>query len=273
MSLSVQAVWHDASLFTEAEAAQWCEEHGFTTSTHRVRQSDGVVTHHIHAQFDTEMAVEGTWRSFSDDYPDGISVSTCEVRMSDNKAYSTFEIKSISDDLRKLVGVASTPSPDRDGDEVMPQGAKFTLPFPLLHQHDHERPIGQVTKATVSEAGIEIEADIAKESGLDYVETAWKQIKSGLLRGLSIGFRASKSEPTRTGRKFLDYEIFELSAVSIPANAEAGILAVKKYDSEPLDAGEHLFDAESKRSDVLDRAAAAIATATKSLNTKPKRRR
>lgn len=273
MSVRVQAVWHDASLFTEAEAATWCEENGFISSTHRVRQIDGTVTHHIHAQFDTADAVEGSWRVLSDDYPDGIAVSVCEVKMTEIKAFSTFKIKSVNDDQRKLVGIASTPSPDRDGDEVMPGGAKFTLPFPLLHQHDHERPIGHVTKATVSDAGIEIEADIPKDSGLDYVETAWRQIKSGLLRGLSIGFRATKSEPTPTGRKFLNYEIFELSAVSIPANAEAGILAVKKYDADPINDGEQLFNAESKRADVLDRAAVAISNAVKTLETKPKRRR
>lgn len=273
MSVSVQAVWHDANLFSEAEAASWCLEHGYTSSTHRVRQSDGEVTHHIHAQFDTASAVDGSWRVLSDDYPEGITVSVCEVKMTEIKAFSTFEIKSVNDDERKLVGIASTPSPDRDGDEVMPGGAKFNVPFPLLHQHDHERPIGHVTKATVSQAGIEIEADIPKDSGLDYVETAWKQIKSGLLRGLSIGFRATKSEPTTTGRKFLDYEIFELSAVSIPANAEAGILAVKKYDNVATDEAEQLFNAESKRNDVLDRAAVAISSAVKSLETKPKRRR
>ncbi len=161
--------------------------------------------------------------------------------------------------------MASTPAPDRDGDIVEPKGATFSVPFPLLHQHDHERPIGTVTKATVTDAGIEIEADIPKDTGLSYIETAYRQIKAGLLRGLSIGFRATKSEPTRTGRKFLSYEIFELSAVTIPANAQAGITAVKQYDASPVDPDEQLFEIESKRKDVFNRAVAAIEKANRNL--------
>jgi HK97 family phage prohead protease len=183
-----------------------------------------------------------------------------------SKAFSTFEIKSFDEEKRRIVGIASTPAPDRDGDEVMPKGATFTLPFPLLHQHDAERPIGNVTKATVTDAGIEIEADIPKDTGLGYIETAYRQIKAGLLRGLSIGFRATKSEPTRTGRKFLSYEIFELSAVTIPANAQAGITTVKQYDAEPVDVEEHLFTIESHRKDVFNRAVAAITQANQNLN-------
>ena len=47
----------------------------------------------------------------------------------ESKAYSTFEIKSFDEEERVITGIASTPTPDRDGDEVMPQGAKFTLRF------------------------------------------------------------------------------------------------------------------------------------------------
>ena len=118
----------------------------------------------------------------------------------------------------------------------------------------------------MTDAGIEIEADIPKDTGLSYIETAYRQIKAGLLRGLSIGFRATKSEPTRTGRKWLEYEIYELSAVTIPANAQAGITAVKKYDADPVDVEEQLFEIDSRRQDVLNRAAAVIAKANQTLN-------
>lgn len=272
MAVSVQAIWHDASLFTREEASAWCVEHGFSTEVYATRASeDGSVTHHIHRQFPTAEAVEGTWRTISDTFPEGITASTCvraEERSMDEyvgKAHATFEVKSIDEEQRVIKGIASTPSVDRDGDTVVPEGASFKLPFPLLHQHDHERPIGHVKSASVDSDGIAIEAEIPKDSGLDYVETAWKQIKSGLLRGLSIGFRPTKTAPTSAGRKFLAYEIFELSAVSIPANAEASILSVKKYDSEPLDSEEQLFDIESKKSDVMDRAAATIAKASEVL--------
>ena len=76
--MDVQAIWHLADMYSKTEAEKWCTEHGFSTDIYRARKDDGVVTHHIHAQFDTAEAVEGSWRTLSDDFPDGISVSVCE---------------------------------------------------------------------------------------------------------------------------------------------------------------------------------------------------
>jgi HK97 family phage prohead protease len=115
---------------------------------------------------------------------------------------------------------------------VEPKGARFTLPIPLLSQHDHSSPIGTVVSANVTDAGIEIEALIPKDSGLDYVEKAWRQIKSGLVRGLSIGFKGTKATQIKGGGlRFTEWQWLELSAVTIPCNHEANILAVKKYDA------------------------------------------
>ncbi len=262
--MEIQALFFDANRFTESEARAWASDHDFLDDVVRTREQDGIITHYILAQFDPSEGAEGSYRVIADDFPEGISATICERNM-ESKAFSTFEIKSVDTEERKIIGVASTPAPDRDGDIVEPKGATFSVPFPLLHQHDHERPIGTVTKATVTDTGIEIEADIPKDTGLGYIETAYRQIKAGLLRGLSIGFRATKSEPTRTGRKFLAYEIFELSAVTIPANAQAGITAVKQYDADPVDVDEQLFEIDSRRADVFNRAVAAITKANQTL--------
>lgn len=263
--MELQALFFDANRFTESEAQDWAHDHDFLSDVVRTREQDGLITHWILPQFDPGEGMEGTFRTIADDFPDGISATICERKDMNSKAFSTFEIKSVDVEQRKITGVASTPAPDRDGDEVMPKGASFSLPFPLLHQHDAERPIGNVTKAVVTDEGIEIEAEIPKDTGLGYIETAYRQIKAGLLRGLSIGFRATKSEPIRTGRRFLSYEIFELSAVTIPANAQAGITAVKKYDADPVDVEEQLFEIESRRADVFNRAVAAISKANETL--------
>lgn len=165
------------------------------------------------------------------------------------RSWSTLSIKSIDESLRIIRGIASTPSTDRAGDIVEPKGAQFTLPIPLLSQHDHSSPIGMVKSARVTDAGIEIEAEIAKDSGLDYVERSWRQMKSGLVRGLSIGFRAIKAEPIKGGGyRYTKWNWLELSAVTIACNAEASITQIKKFDflstqfgssySESLDATE-----------------------------------
>ena len=147
------------------------------------------------------------------------------------RAWSTLTVKSVDEEIRTLTGVASTPSTDRVGDIVEPRGALFKLPLPLLSQHDHASPIGHVIDATVTDGGIKIIANIVKDSGLSYVEKAWKQIKAGLVRGLSIGYRPLDVEPLKGGGyRLKKWEWFELSAVTIPAQAEATISAVKALD-------------------------------------------
>jgi len=147
------------------------------------------------------------------------------------RAYSTFEIKSLEEDARVIRGIASTPEPDRLGDVLDPKGATYALPLPLLWQHRADQPIGTVTAAKVSKTGIEITAEIAKVA-IARIDEAWTLIKSGLVRGLSVGFRATE-EPEliengdQLGFKFSAWEWLELSAVTIPANASAGILTVK----------------------------------------------
>ena len=109
-----------------------------------------------------------------------------------NRAYSILTAKAFDEKSRTFKGIASTPTPDRMADIVEPKGAKYKLPLPLLSQHDHHLPIGWVKSATVTDNGIEIDGEVAEQADLDYVETAWKQLKAGLVRGLSIGFSPIK---------------------------------------------------------------------------------
>lgn len=158
-----------------------------------------------------------------------------------DRAYSVFEIKAVDDDARIIEGVATTPKTDRIGDIVEPEGAQFKLPLPLLWQHDRHSPIGHVLEADVTEKRIRVRAQIAsdEEPGplKDLLDKAWRAIKKGLVRGLSIGFRATEP-PTPIdgtfGLRFTKWEWLELSAVTIPANVDATITAVKQYaDGEP----------------------------------------
>lgn len=149
------------------------------------------------------------------------------------KAYSLLQVKSFDAEERIIKGIASTPSPDRSDDIVDPSGAKFALPIPFLWQHMHSQPIGQVTEAVVTDKGIEVTVQIAKieEEGKlkERVDEAWQSIKSGLVRGLSIGFRGIEVEdiPRSWGLHFKQWEWFELSAVTVPANSEASITEIK----------------------------------------------
>lgn len=187
------------------------------------------------------------------------------------KSWSILEVKSLDEEARTIRGIASTPTTDRAGDVVEPKGAKFKLPFPLLNQHNHDQPIGHVTAAKVTDKGIEIEASLAKDTGLEYVDRAWAQIKAGLVRGLSIGFRAIKAEPVDAekpwkGIRFKEWDLYELSAVTIPCNAECNITTVKKYDAEPVGENDRAaLEAKLQNTLRIKRAARAIIAAKRTL--------
>ena len=154
------------------------------------------------------------------------------------KAFGLMTVKSVDEEKRIITGIATTISPDREDDIVEPLGAKFTLPIPFLWQHDHSKPIGEVISATVTDKGIEVEVQIAQihEQGRlkERVDEAWQAIKSGLVKGLSIGFRGKEYNyiDGSCGVHFKEWDWYELSAVTIPANMEASITSVKKL-SEP----------------------------------------
>lgn len=149
------------------------------------------------------------------------------------KAYGKFELKEASEssDERIIKGIATTQTLDRDGDIVEPSGAEFALPIPFLWQHQRDKPIGEVVAAAVTDKGIEVEIHLAKinESGKlkERLDEAWQSIKSGLVKGLSIGFRGKEYARTESGIHFTQWDWHELSAVTIPANSEATITAIK----------------------------------------------
>ena len=150
------------------------------------------------------------------------------------KAYGFFDVKSVDEDKRIITGVAATITPDRVEDIMEPGGAQFKLPLPLLSQHDHESPIGEITKAEVTAKEILVEGHISKDTGLDYVEWAWKQLKARLVKGLSIGYRILEYSHIKDsyGLHVKEWEWYELSAVTVAANAECTITSIKAYDQD-----------------------------------------
>ncbi len=160
------------------------------------------------------------------------------------RAYSLLQIKAVEDDKRIITGVATSPSPDRQGDIVEPLGVKFSNPMPLLHQHDRNRPVGTVRFNKPTKEGITFEAKLPKidEPGplKDRVDTAWGEVKAGLVRAVSIGFRPLEySLMEDGGYRFMETEVLELSLVTIPAQADAKISVVKSIDTQQRAASGH----------------------------------
>lgn len=158
--------------------------------------------------------------------------------MNKQLAYSLLEVKALDDDKREITGIATTPEPDRAGDIVEPSGAKYAPVIPLLWQHRHDMPIGEAKLSSPSKNGIKFVATVAKieEPGplKDMVDMAWQAIKAKLVKGVSIGFRSIAHDyMSEGGVRFREYEIMELSAVTIPANAQATIQSIKALDLRP----------------------------------------
>lgn len=157
-----------------------------------------------------------------------------------DRAYSVLCEKAFSEDedFVYVEGLASTPAVDRVGDIVEPMGAKFKTPMPLLLNHNHNLPVGQVTFAKPTAKGIPFKAQIprVKEEGVvkQRVDEAIHSLKYGLISAVSIGFKAVDGAVERLksgGLRFKEWEWFELSLVPIPAQPEALITAIKSMDS------------------------------------------
>ena len=156
-----------------------------------------------------------------------------------NRAYSVLEVKTVDEDQRIISGIATTPSADRVGDIVEPLGVKFKNPLPLLHMHRSDQPVGTVKFDKATKEGITFTAKMPRMAASgplkDRIDTAWEEVKLGLVRGVSIGFRPIEmSMMDDGGVRFLKSEVLELSLVTIPANAEASIHTIKSIDAEAV---------------------------------------
>lgn len=168
--------------------------------------------------------------------PDGDGDDDSGVCDPNSPDYDPDECATLQEGYRYLEGIATTPTPDRVGDVVDPAGCVFNLPIPFLWQHDSEAPIGNVTLCNQTDAGITVRVTMPKTdvpgAVKDRLDEAYQSIKMGLVRGLSIGFAPleySYMEDTG-GYRFARWEWLELSAVTIPANMQATIAAIKSAD-------------------------------------------
>lgn len=173
--------------------------------------------------------------------------------MENNRAYSLLTVKAVDEEKRIIRGMATTPEPDRVGDVVDPMGASFGNNLPLLWMHRHDSPVGTVNFGKATKDGIPFEAKlpvVLEPSQLKArIDEAWQSVKAGLVRAVSIGFRPLEytiMEDTG-GYRFTRSEIYELSLVTVPANAGATITEIKSLDAEVRAAlGKKQAEAEEK---------------------------
>ncbi|MBU4529772.1 MAG: HK97 family phage prohead protease [Hoeflea sp.] len=139
------------------------------------------------------------------------------------------ETKIVASDAGSVSGIAwKFGEPDRIGDWIEPgafKGAKF--PLPMLFGHDMNDPVGTWDTAEEKADGFHITGkllieDVARAREVNAL------VKSGAVRGLSIGFITKKaSARSGGGRTIKSLELLEASLVTIPMHAGAKVTSAK----------------------------------------------
>lgn len=202
--------------------------------------------------------------------------------------YLSVEVKAVDEARKVLTFRGTTSTPDRVGDVMVPQGARFDNfrrnPI-FLWAHDWKGirlPIGKSLQERVSDEWVDF--DIQFDETDPFAMQVFDKYRNKYLNAVSIGFRPLKwdfiggtgsgDEYGPRARRFTEWELLELSGVPVPANPEAlqaelakllGALPVagavlEAHEVVEIEApkasgesGEALPDAEQKEGAVLSR--------------------
>jgi HK97 family phage prohead protease len=135
-------------------------------------------------------------------------------------------------DLEVLV-VASTEQLARDNCVLVQSGLDLTNyrknPI-VLFQHQPTSPVGTTTAIGFDGDVLAARIEFAPIGVSQIADQARALVKSGVLRGISIGFDAKETEPLDKkkpygGQRITKSELLEISFVSIPADTGAGVVA------------------------------------------------
>lgn len=97
----------------------------------------------------------------------------------------------------------------------------------LLWQHDTKHPIGAISSLKEDALGLYVEGQLLLN--LSKGREAYELLKAGQVTGLSIGFTPQKwRTDAKSGvRRLQKVRLWEISLVTFPANASAGVTVVK----------------------------------------------
>ena len=157
----------------------------------------------------------------------------------ENKQFTKAIIDKTPNDKGEMVFTASTANVDRESDIIKADGWQldnFKDGGPLLWGHDQTKlPIGRVLWVKVDNGKL---VGKAKFNGQTQLSTdVEKLVRSGDLKGLSVGFRPMDMKMNNEGgRTFTKQELLEISVVNVPANPDAIIHTIKSLEikSEPV---------------------------------------
>ena len=147
------------------------------------------------------------------------------------------ELKSLSDDGR-FAGYASVFGiVDAQRDIVRSGAFRRSLksrsgPVQLLWQHQWNEPIGIIEKIFEDARGLYVEGRLLMD--VARAKEAFALLKAGVMKGLSIGYtvKSYRRDPDSGVRELLELDLWEVSLVTMPANAAAQVTVVKQANPD-----------------------------------------
>jgi len=161
-----------------------------------------------------------------------------------------FAVKNLAED-GMFEGLGSVFNVEDDYADIVAPGAfkrtlrehkkRGTMPA-MLWQHKSDSPIGAYTAMREDDAGLQVIGKLTL--GTRQGAEAYALLKDGAVDGLSIGYRTVKSEidDKKHTRTLTDVDLWEVSLVTFPANAQARVSAVKSI--KEIETINSLSDAE-----------------------------
>lgn len=149
---------------------------------------------------------------------------------------NAFKVKAadINSEERRIRAVFNTPTKDRDGEIVYPKAFEkriksFEENPVLLWMHDPitHTPIGRVENLSITDEKMEGEVVFRPKGDSPKADDVFSCFEKGFLNSFSIGFRVFEVMQGKMANgdpgplEIVDAELFEISAVAIPANPEA----------------------------------------------------
>ncbi|MFN3362830.1 MAG: HK97 family phage prohead protease [Allorhizobium sp.] len=131
-------------------------------------------------------------------------------------------------DAGEITGIAwPFGSADRVGDIISPGAFNVAVSdLPILLAHDPEQPIGLWESVTETKTGLEVKGRLFVGESRRAVAVR-SMMQSGLISGLSIGFRTQASSKRGSNRIISKLDLFEISVVRDPSHPRARITSAK----------------------------------------------
>jgi HK97 family phage prohead protease len=154
------------------------------------------------------------------------------------KQHITLEAKATATEQGEFVALAAAYSVDRAGDRIVPgafsktiahwQGSGKRVPLHWNHESGPESIIGSVDPYSLIEtdAGLQVSGNLDLKNSAKAKE-AWRAMKTDSM-SLSFGYMVVSQQEDKSGVNALqEIDLFEVSVVPGPANADTRFLALK----------------------------------------------